>query len=119
MTSGPAQPPGSTAPQPSGAPPPPPLLPPPAPPPPPPAPEDGPLGWLSMPEMRYPSDYVWFIFFSSLDIMLTWAILSRGGSEVNPIADEVIDIWGLPGAIIFKFSLTVLVIIVCEVVARQ
>jgi hypothetical protein len=69
--------------------------------------------------MRFQKQYVWFVFFSALDIMLTWAILSRGGREVNPIANEIIQMWGLNGAIIFKFSITALVVIVCEVVARK
>ena len=76
------------------------------------------VGWLSLPAMRYPNAYVWLVFFSAMDIMLTWAILARGGREVNPIADEVIQAWGLNGAILFKFSLMLLVVIVCEVVAR-
>lgn len=76
------------------------------------------VGWLSLPEMRFQNLYVWFVFFSALDIMLTWAILRRGGREVNPLADQIIQMWGLNGAILFKFSLTVLVIIVCEIVAR-
>ncbi len=77
------------------------------------------LGWLSLPAMRYPNAYVWLIFFSAMDVMLTWAILARGGREVNPLANEVIEAWGLNGAIIFKFSLMLLVVIVCEVVARS
>jgi hypothetical protein len=77
------------------------------------------VGWLSLPAMRHPNAYVWLVFFSAMDIMLTWAILARGGSEVNPIADSVIMAWGLNGAITFKFSLMLLVIIVCEVVARS
>ncbi|HVP74186.1 MAG TPA: DUF5658 family protein, partial [Phycisphaerales bacterium] len=77
------------------------------------------VGWLSLPEMRYQNQYVWFVFFSALDIMLTWAILRRGGREVNPVADQIIDMWGLTGAILFKFSLTMLVVIVCEVVGRK
>jgi hypothetical protein len=83
------------------------------------APQQQTIGWLSLPEMRFQNAYVWFVFFSALDIMLTWAILRRGGREVNPIANEIIEMWGLAGAIIFKFSLTVLVVIVCEVVARK
>lgn len=79
--------------------------------------EDRP-GLFTLPQMRYPNAYVWFLFFSSLDIMLTWAILSRGGTEVNPIADAVIKLWGLVGAIVFKFSLMMFVIVVCEVVGR-
>jgi len=69
--------------------------------------------------MRYQTGYVWFIFVSSLDIMLTWLILSKGGSEVNPVAKLVIDAWGLPGAIIFKLSLMLFVIIACEIVGRK
>lgn len=77
-----------------------------------------PVAWLSVPAMRYPNEYVWFILLSSMDVMLTWVILSRGGSEVNPLAKLVIDAWALPGAIMFKFSLMLLVIVICEVVGR-
>jgi hypothetical protein len=76
-------------------------------------------GWLSLPAMRYPGEYLWFVFVSSLDIMLTWTILELGGREVNPIARVVIQSWGLPGAIGFKFGLMILVVIACEVVGRQ
>lgn len=77
------------------------------------------LGLLSLPPMRYQSEYVWLIFFSSLDIMLTWAILRRGGEEVNPVANFVIGWWGLNGAIAFKFALMLFVIISCEIIGRR
>lgn len=73
----------------------------------------------AVPEMRYQSGYVWFVFVSSLDIMLTWLILNKGGMEENPVAKLVIDSWGLPGAIGFKFALTLFVIIACEVTGRH
>jgi hypothetical protein len=76
-------------------------------------------GFLSLPQMRYPNEYVWFLFLSSMDVMLTWAILTRGGREVNPVAKEVIFEWGLPGAIGFKFALMLFVIVSCEVIGRQ
>lgn len=69
--------------------------------------------------MRYPSSYVWLVFVSAMDVMLTWSILSRGGTEVNPIASMVIDMWGLPGAIAFKFALMIFVILVCEASGRK
>jgi hypothetical protein len=75
-------------------------------------------GLLDIPEMRFPELYVWLLFVSSLDIMLTWLILRDGGEEVNPVAKLVIDAWALNGAILFKFGLILFVIIVCEVVAR-
>jgi hypothetical protein len=62
---------------------------------------------------------VWLVFVSSLDIMLTWAILRRGGEEVNPVAKLVIEMWGLHGAIGFKFALMLFVIISCEVIGRR
>ncbi len=69
--------------------------------------------------MRYQNAYIWFIFVSSLDIMLTWVILRKGGVEVNPVAEQVISAWGLPGAIGFKFALMLFVIISCEIVGRS
>lgn len=76
--------------------------------------------FLGVPALRYQNEYVWFIFFAAMDIMLTWYILERrGGEEVNPIADAVIAAWGLWGAIGFKFSLVLFVIIACEWIARD
>ncbi|MSR69458.1 MAG: hypothetical protein EXS17_03840 [Phycisphaerales bacterium] len=76
--------------------------------------------FLGCPALRYQDEYVWFIFFAAMDIMLTWYILERrGGEEVNPVADAVIASWGLWGAIGFKFSLVLFVIIACEWISRD
>lgn len=58
-------------------------------------------------------------FVSSLDIVLTWLVLQLGGREVNPLAAAVIAHWGLGGAIAFKFSLMLMVIVLCEVIGRN
>jgi hypothetical protein len=77
-------------------------------------------GFWRVPQMRYQDAYVWFLFLAAGDVMLTWFILERrGGSEVNPIADLVIKAWGLWGAIGFKFSLVLFVIVVCETIGRR
>jgi hypothetical protein len=68
--------------------------------------------------MHFQNAYVWIIFVSSLDIMLTWKILDRGGVEVNPVANAVIEAWGMQGAIAFKFALMMWVIVACEILAR-
>jgi hypothetical protein len=81
----------------------------------------------SAPEMRYQNAYLWLILFATMDVMLTWKILSRGGTELNPVARMVLDYWperwgeswDLWGAIAFKFCLVVFVIIACEVVGRK
>jgi hypothetical protein len=77
------------------------------------------ITWRSVPQMRYQTAYLWFVLFSSLDIILTWIILSLEGTEINPVARLIIDTWSLPGAVAFKFSLVLFVVIVCEVVGRR
>ena len=76
-------------------------------------------GWWLMPEMRYQNAYVWLVLVSSLDVMLTLVVLvAMGGFEVNPVAAAVIDTHGYVWAIIFKFAIVVLVVLICEVVGR-
>lgn len=74
---------------------------------------------LSQPEMLYQSAYLWFVFASALDVMLTWKILQKGGDEVNPLAGQVINLWGFEGAIVFKFAVVVWVVIACELAGRR
>ena len=62
---------------------------------------------------------MWFLLFSSMDIILTWHILRKGGLEVNPLARLVIERWDLAGAIAFKFSLVLFVVVACEIVGRH
>jgi len=66
--------------------------------------------------MHYPNAYAWLLLLSSMDIMLTWVILLFGGSELNPLADQIIDHFGLTGMIIYKFGLIVFFITICEIV---
>ena len=80
--------------------------------------DDSTPGLLDLPEMAFQELYIWLIFVSSLDIMLTWVILRNGGEEVNPVANIVIGAWGLNGAILFKFALVLFVIVACEAISR-
>ncbi|MFK7790643.1 MAG: DUF5658 family protein [Phycisphaeraceae bacterium] len=66
--------------------------------------------------MRYPNSYAWLLLVSSMDIMMTWVILLFGGAEVNPLARWIIDHYGLPGMIVYKFALIVFFICICEIV---
>jgi len=69
--------------------------------------------------VRYPNAYVWYVFLAALDIMLTWTVLHYGGWEVNTLADWVIEHWDLPGLALYKFTLVMIVIGVCEIVGRR
>lgn len=66
----------------------------------------------------YPDIYIWYVFFASMDVMLTWVILHFKGSEVNPIARWVIDHYDLAGMVAYKFLLVFFVVAVCEYVGR-
>ena len=68
---------------------------------------------------RYPQAYVWFIFVSAMDLMMTWVVLYFGGREVNVLADYILDRWALPGMVVYKFALVVFVIFICEVVGHH
>src|SRR5262245_59984418 len=70
-------------------------------------------------QVLFPDGYVWFVFMSALDIMLTWVVLHVGGEEANSLADRVINQFGLVGLVRYKFLLVMVVIMVCETVGRK
>lgn len=84
----------------------------------------GRAGRFGLPAMRHENAYVWLVFFSALDVVLTRLILSVGTgeidsqNEINPLARLVIEQWGMLGASLFKFSLVIIVIIIAEFVTR-
>lgn len=69
--------------------------------------------------MLYENLYVWFVFVSFLDLILTWTILYLGGREANPLARHFLDTFGIGGMVAFKLALVVLVIVLCEWVGRH
>jgi hypothetical protein len=70
------------------------------------------------PPVLYPTHYVWLVFASALDIMFTWIVLHFGGWEVNGVAQRVLERYGLPGIVLFKFAMVTLVIVLCESIGR-
>lgn len=77
------------------------------------------MGIFRQPPMRYQNTYVWLLLAASLDIILTWTVLFLGGSEVNWLADRVLDKYHFPGMIVFKLGLVVFVILMCEFIGRM
>jgi len=69
--------------------------------------------------MRYQHAYTWFVFLSAMDLMLTWIILHQDGRELNPLANWVIDTMNLWGLVGFKFSLVVIVVMLCEAIGYR
>ncbi|MCG8509410.1 MAG: DUF5658 family protein [Rhodospirillales bacterium] len=71
------------------------------------------------PVMLFPDAYCWFILVASMDVMLTWLVLSLGGTEVNPIADRILATTGHWGMVGFKLGITLLVIELCQIVGDR
>lgn len=68
----------------------------------------------------YPNHYAWYMFASSLDIMMTYAIIWKlGGREVNAIAARLVEHLGHWGLIVLKFATVIVVVGVCEFVGRR
>jgi hypothetical protein len=69
--------------------------------------------------MLYENAYVWLIFVSSMDIMMTWVVLWNGGREVNALAAAIIRNYGLQGMVVYKLLLVIGVIGICEAIGRR
>ena len=75
------------------------------------------FSWLNA--VLYPNFYMWLVFVSALDVILTRVILFFGGTEVNPIADWILGEFGRIGMSVFKFMIVAIVIICCEIIGRR
>lgn len=71
----------------------------------------------------YPVAYSWFIVLAAFDIVLTALILSPlfgdRGNELNAIAAWVIQVFGLPGMVFYKYVNVAIVLVICEIVGRR
>lgn len=74
---------------------------------------------LGQKPMLYQQRYVWFVFLSVMDVMMTWIILSAGGRELNWIANAVIEFGGKVWLIGYKMAIVVLVIMLIETIGRM
>lgn len=79
---------------------------------------------MAMPQREkhvlYPNHYVWYVFASCLDIFVTHVILNHlEGTEVNKIADHLIERFGVWGLVGLKFSTVAIVVCVCETIGRK
>ena len=75
---------------------------------------------LAQRPVLYPNQYVWYVFASSLDIMVTVFVLSHlGMREANTFAQWSIAQFGTWGLIGLKFITVALVVGVCELIGRR
>ena len=72
------------------------------------------MGKLKRWTLRHPFAYLALILVSMLDVLFTCVIVSRGGRELNPLADGVIAHGGLHALLYYKFTLLLLLVLLCE-----
>ena len=76
------------------------------------------LRQLSQPVL-YPRTYGLYVALAALDILLTWAILALGGTELNRFAAWIYEAHSVTGMTFFKFATVSFVLIVCEFLGRH
>lgn len=75
---------------------------------------------MSREPVLYPRIYRWYIAAATMDVLLTWLILSSfQGIELNPIAAGVIHSGGMPAATFYKFATVMFVLWACEYIGRR
>lgn len=67
----------------------------------------------------FPIGYTWLVLAGSLDVIMTYVMLSVGAIEINVVADHAIRAGGLWGLIALKFSVLAGVLGICEFVGRR
>lgn len=67
----------------------------------------------------FPTAYSWLVLAGSLDIIMTYLMLSLGAIEVNGVANHALRVGGLWGLIALKFSVIAGVLWICEYVGRR
>lgn len=68
----------------------------------------------------YPDRYVWYVFVSALDIIITVTVLVHlGMREANTFAQWSIDHFGTWGLVGLKFLSVIVVIGICEYIGRR
>lgn len=74
----------------------------------------------AIPWALYPNHYAWYVLAGTLDILVTFVIVSYlGGGEANALARRILERHGWPGMVALKYSTVVVVLMVCEIVGRK
>ena len=67
----------------------------------------------------FPNAYTWLVLAASLDVIMTYLMLSLGAIEVNAVANHALRVAGLWGLIALKFTIIAGVLWICEYIGRR
>ena len=70
-------------------------------------------------KLRFPTEYGLFVVVNLLDLFITMLFIRYGGGEANPAARWIMLSFGKTGFVVYKIVLMLVVIGLCEVVARK
>lgn len=63
-----------------------------------------------------------YVLVSAFDLFMTYILLRQRRMqfiESNPVADRLLDDWGIKGMIYFKFAMVALVCVIAQIVVRR
>lgn len=74
----------------------------------------GPGSWIGLLEF----EKTLFVLVNLMDVVMTFLLLNTGAFyESNPLADHILDGWGMVGMAVFKLALVGFVLLIANVVA--
>ncbi len=63
--------------------------------------------------------YPYVLLFALMDVFLTSRILALGGTEVNGVANGILQVTGVPGLLTYKLICVLIVFLICDYIASQ
>lgn len=78
------------------------------------------LSRWEVPDLHFVPLIAALLLVSALDVLLTGAVLARGGHELNPVANLVLSHWDIFGLTVFKYAIvTFYIVLVQEIASRH
>ena len=75
--------------------------------------------WSAKISLSFLDLYFWVAVVAVLDVLVTWFILELGGSELNPIADYMIQRAGFLGISLLKIGSLFVVLMAVELLSQR
>ena len=75
---------------------------------------------LMIDQVKFPVETALFILVNTLDVVFTILLLSTGAfHESNPVANMVLQTWGIAGMVYFKFAFVLGIVIIAQYIANR
>lgn len=78
------------------------------------------MRWLFQRNLPLENETLWFVFVSALDIFFTYLLVGYFNfRESNPVAEYILNHWGMRGVVYFKMSTVAVVAVIAQIIAPK